>query len=147
MFFSQYNALLVINSIGYIFKLYMLLKVSLNLSCIFSYPNFLIKKSTLITFSLFLIYLKLVHQWFCATSLFNPPIDPTNWRHNDKVHYFDFGSSFSSMILWFCFSRMVRCSFSFEDGREQARQKTCLKITVFIKFCVTECIANYFEFL
>ena len=78
MFFSQYNALLVINSIGYIFKLYMLLKVSLNLSCIFSYPNFLIKKSTLITFSLFLIYQKLVHQWFCATSLFNPPIDPTN---------------------------------------------------------------------
>ena len=37
MFFSQYNALLVMNSIGYyIFKLHMFLKVTLNPSCRFS---------------------------------------------------------------------------------------------------------------
>ena len=36
MFFSQYNALLVMNSIGYyIFKLHMFLKVTLNPSCRF----------------------------------------------------------------------------------------------------------------
>ena len=40
-------------------------------------PHFLIQKSAFTIFFLFVIYWKLV-QWFCATDLFNPPIDPTN---------------------------------------------------------------------
>ena len=68
-----------------------------------------------------LLVMKLVHQGFFATNLFNPPIDQKNWRHNKEVQYFDFNFSFSNMI---------GCSFSFEDGGEQTRQKTCLNITV-----------------
>ena len=113
-FFSQHNALLIMNSIGcYIFKLQIFLKVTLNPSWRFlsfilveiylqkKVPSvhFLIQKILFIIFSLFLIYSKLV-QWFFTTNLFNPPIDTTNWSRKE-VHYFDFGSTFSSMILFF----------------------------------------------
>ena len=71
MFFSQYNALLIMNSMGYyIFKLHMFLKVTLNLSGRFlSFilveiylqrkvlsPHFLIQKSAFNIFSMFVIY-------------------------------------------------------------------------------------------